>query len=224
MEALRPIAKQPLQSFDFYERPFIPKYMTRILVIDNYDSFTYNLVSILREIPQTEVIVKRNDVVSEEELLSADAIILSPGPGIPSEAGDLMNLLALAAGRIPVLGVCLGMQAIGEHYGGRLQNLDAVYHGVATLMQVVIPGESLFDGIGEIFPAGRYHSWVIDPDALPDDLLVTAVDEAGHIMAVRHKTQAVYGVQFHPESVLTPNGRLLIENFIRETRSRLQAA
>ncbi len=198
--------------------------MIRILVIDNYDSFTYNLVAMLKEIPGTAVTVRRNDNVSSADMESAEAMVLSPGPGIPAEAGELLRLLAQAAGRIPVLGVCLGLQAIGEFYGGRLQNLSQVYHGVATQMNVVEPLDPLFDGMEKTFVAGRYHSWVVDPLSLPQDLIVTALDETGNIMALRHRHHAVCGVQFHPESVLTPGGRRIIENFVREARAKQPAA
>ncbi|MBI1191574.1 MAG: aminodeoxychorismate/anthranilate synthase component II [Bacteroidetes bacterium] len=194
-----------------------------ILVIDNYDSFTYNLVALLRQIPGAAVTVRRNDAAYSLDLERADALVLSPGPGLPAEAGDLMAILGQAAGHIPVLGVCLGLQAIGEFYGGSLHNLSNVYHGVATAMQVVDREDPLFFGLPEIFQAGRYHSWVVDPNTLPPELRVSAIDETGHIMALRHHRDPVFGVQFHPESVLTPQGALLIQNFVGQAQ-RLIAA
>ncbi len=197
--------------------------MTNILVIDNYDSFTYNLVALLRQIPGAAVTVRRNDAASSQDLEDADALVLSPGPGLPAEAGDLMGILGQAAGRMPVLGVCLGLQAIAEYYGGSLHNLSNVYHGVATSMQIVDPEDPLFAGMPEIFEAGRYHSWVADPNTLPPELRVTAIDETGHIMALRHLRDPVFGVQFHPESVLTPQGARLIQNFVRQAQRLLAA-
>jgi anthranilate synthase component II len=192
--------------------------MISILVLDNYDSFTYNLVAILRGFEGVEVSVRRNDEASEQDLERAEALLLSPGPGIPSEAGDLMHVLNRCAERIPVLGVCLGHQAIGEHFGGRLHNLADVYHGVATPMERCDPDDPLFAGVEERFAAGRYHSWVVDPASLPPVLLVSARDADGQIMALRHQQLPVWGLQFHPESVLTPCGSLLLENFVREAR------
>ncbi len=198
--------------------------MSRILIIDNYDSFTYNLVALLREIPGTELVVRRNDACSPDDLQQAQAIVLSPGPGIPSEAGDLMSILEQCAGRVPILGVCLGLQAIAEHYGARLINLSRVYHGVATPMQIVNREEPLFQGVDEIFMAGRYHSWAVDPGSLPDELQVSALDENGQIMALRHRHFAVAGLQFHPESVLTPQGPLMLQNFVAQVRKLALAA
>jgi anthranilate synthase/aminodeoxychorismate synthase-like glutamine amidotransferase len=193
--------------------------MIPVLVLDNYDSFTYNLVAILRGFPGVEVSVRRNDEASNEDLERAEALVLSPGPGIPSEAGDLMPVLERCASRIPVLGVCLGHQAIGEHFGGRLLNLQEVYHGVATEMERCDQADPLFQGVDARFAAGRYHSWVLDPASLPPVLQATALDAQGQIMAMRHRSLPVWGLQFHPESVLTPCGPLLLENFIREARA-----
>jgi len=197
--------------------------MTTILVIDNYDSFTYNLVALLRQIPGVDVRVKRNDAASSQDLEAADALVLSPGPGLPAEAGDLMDILGQAAGRMPVLGVCLGLQAITEFYGGSLHNLSNVYHGVASSMQVVDRDDPLFAGLPEIFVAGRYHSWVADANTLPPELRVSAIDESGHIMALRHHRDPVYGVQFHPESVLTPQGARLVQNFVQQAQRMIAA-
>ena len=193
----------------------------KILVIDNYDSFTYNLVHRIKETGLVdEIRVQRNDAVDESFAEEADAIICSPGPGIPEEAGELMNLIRRFGPRKPLLGVCLGLQAIAEVYGGRLRNLPTVFHGVSTTMQVVAPEEGLFDEVPELFEAGRYHSWVIDADHLPEVLEVTAIDEGAQIMAVKHREHPVWGVQFHPESVLTPEGGLMLKNFVTAVADR----
>lgn len=192
----------------------------KIYLIDNFDSFTYNLVHLLRDCGVGEVIVKRNDVINLEEALAADAIVISPGPGIPKESGRLVEVLAglkekAAKGKIPpVLGVCLGMQAIGELFGGSLRNLDRVYHGIATPVQVVEPAPLFTELPGQV-EVGRYHSWVVD---LPEDkekLVVTAKDGQGQTMAIRHASLPFYGVQFHPESVLTPQGKEMLTNFLK---------
>lgn len=186
--------------------------MNRILVIDNYDSFTYNLVHYLEDL-DCEVTVKRNDKLTLEDVKPFDKILLSPGPGIPDEAGLLKEIIEVYAPTKSILGVCLGQQAIGEVFGGSLINLDTVYHGVATTVKVIVKDEALFNGFDESFEVGRYHSWVVSPD-LPEDLESTSVDENGQIMSLRHKTYDVKGVQFHPESVLTPNGKQMLLNWI----------
>lgn len=186
--------------------------MTKVLVIDNYDSFTYNLVHYLEDLG-CEVSVKRNDKLTLEEVKPFDKIILSPGPGIPDEAGLLKPIINEYASTKSILGVCLGQQAIGEVFGGRLINLDDVYHGVATNVSITVDDESLFKGLGKKIEVGRYHSWVVDTN-LPDCLEATSFDENGQIMSLRHKIYDVKGVQFHPESVLTPNGKKILENWV----------
>ena len=188
--------------------------MKRIFVIDNYDSFTYNLVHALEEIAGCPVTVKRNDELDFSELATYDYIILSPGPGIPDEAGDLKKAIIEFASKKKILGVCLGHQAIGEAFGASLKNLDEVYHGVQTdIICSDEPGE-LLDNIENVFPGGRYHSWVIQKESLPPEFTVTCRDDAGEIMGIRHKTLNVHGVQFHPESVLTPAGKTILKNFL----------
>lgn len=185
----------------------------RILVIDNYDSFTYNLVHYLEDL-DCEVTVYRNDEFDIDEIAIFDKILLSPGPGIPDEAGLLKAVIAKYASTKSILGVCLGQQAIGEVFGGTLSNLDKVYHGVATMVKTSVEDELLFEGLGNEFEVGRYHSWVVDAN-LPDVLEATSFDENGQVMSLRHKTFDVRGVQFHPESVLTPNGKKILENWVK---------
>ncbi|HPR33126.1 MAG TPA: aminodeoxychorismate/anthranilate synthase component II [Prolixibacteraceae bacterium] len=188
---------------------------TKILVLDNYDSFTYNLVHILKELTHREAVeVFRNDRISLDEVDRFDKIVLSPGPGIPDEAGILKSLIARYGASKSILGVCLGCQAIAEVYGGRLINLDRVYHGVATPVTLLDPNDRTFRGLNGSIEAGRYHSWVVDPSCVPPELVVSASDTEGHIMALYHKTYDVRGVQFHPESVLTPDGKQMIKNFL----------
>ena len=184
----------------------------KVAIIDNYDSFTYNLAHIVRELG-VEVTVLRNDRFELPALATADKIILSPGPGIPSEAGLLLDVIKTYAPSKPMLGVCLGHQAIAEVYGGTLSNLAEVFHGVATT-GTQLGNDYLFAGLPERITMGRYHSWVVDRDTLPSCLEVTAVSDEGNIMALRHRTLDVHGIQFHPESVLTPDGRTIIENFL----------
>jgi anthranilate synthase component II len=185
----------------------------KILVIDNYDSFTYNLVHYLEDL-DCEVTVYRNDEFDIDEIAHFDKILLSPGPGIPDEAGLLKAVIAKYAPTKSILGVCLGQQAIGEVFGGTLSNLDKVYHGVATMVKTSVDDELLFEGLGDEFEVGRYHSWVVDAN-LPDVLEATSFDENGQVMSLRHKTFDVRGVQFHPESVLTPNGKKILENWLK---------
>ena len=184
-----------------------------ILVIDNYDSFTYNLVHYLEDL-DCEVTVYRNDEFDIDEIAAFDKKLLSPGPGIPDEAGLLKEVIRKYGPTKSILGVCLGQQAIGEVYGGTLSNLDNVYHGVATMIKTVVDDEFLFEGLGSEFEVGRYHSWVVDA-TLPQDLEVTSIDENGQVMSLRNKTYDVRGVQFHPESVLTPNGKRILENWLK---------
>ena len=187
----------------------------RILVFDNYDSFTYNIVHALREL-NVDCDVVRNDKINLDEIENYDKIIISPGPGIPDEAGVLMPMLKRYADKKPVLGICLGHQAIGQHYGCRLFNLTEVFHGVATDIKVN-NHDYLFEGLPDKFSVGRYHSWVVDTTGFNnDDLEIIASDEDGMIMALRHKKYDIRGVQFHPESILTPNGMKIIENWVKK--------
>ncbi|MDR2916675.1 MAG: aminodeoxychorismate/anthranilate synthase component II [Tannerella sp.] len=186
----------------------------KCLLLDNYDSFTYNLHHILVELG-VDTDVRRNDRISLEEVEVYDKIILSPGPGIPSEAGLLLPLIKKFASTKSILGVCLGEQAIGEAFGAKLLNLKDVYHGVCSDIRILVK-DKLFDGLEPGFRAGRYHSWVVSKDELPECFEITAVDaEAGYIMGIRHRQYDVRGVQFHPESVLTPQGKKMIENWVR---------
>ncbi len=185
--------------------------MKKIFIIDNYDSFTYNLVHCLEEL-DCEVTVKRNDKFQLDELEAYPMILLSPGPGIPDESGLLKTAIKRFAPTKKILGVCLGHQAIGEVYGGTLINLDKVYHGVATPIKIT-QKEVLFKGLPERFEIGRYHSWVV-ATPLPENLIPTSYDDEGYLMSLCHKTYDVRGVQFHPESVLTPNGKKILENWI----------
>jgi anthranilate synthase component 2 len=185
----------------------------KILVFDNYDSFTYNLVHLVEKITHQKVTVVRNDQIALEDVAAYDKIILSPGPGIPSEAGLLLPLIKQYAASKPILGVCLGHQAIGEAFGATLENLSTVYHGVATPIKID-NSNYLFSGLAEKIEVGRYHSWVIANKNLPAVLKVTATDENGLIMAIEHESYDVCGVQFHPESVLTPNGEAIIKNWL----------
>jgi anthranilate synthase component 2 len=185
----------------------------KILVLDNYDSFTYNLVHYLEKVSDHEVEVHRNDRISLEEVNVYDKIVISPGPGLPADAGILLPLLKAYSASKDILGVCLGHQAIAEAFGGALVNLDEVYHGVSTRVKVIAEDILFKDIPGEFF-IGRYHSWAVDASSLPSSLEVTAVDENGVIMAMRHRTLNVRGVQFHPESVLTEYGEQLISNWV----------
>ena len=184
----------------------------KIVIIDNYDSFTYNLSHLVKALG-AEVTVLRNDQFQLADLEPYSKIILSPGPGIPSEAGLLLDVIRTYAGRKPILGVCLGHQAIGEVFGARLQNLSDVFHGVATPCHITCD-DPLFSGISRHITVGRYHSWVVATDGLPDCLEVTAVSDEGQIMALRHRTLNVRGIQFHPESVLTPDGKQMLQNWL----------
>lgn len=185
----------------------------KIVIIDNYDSFTYNLSHMVKELG-AEVTVLRNDCFELDQLNRFDKIILSPGPGIPSEAGLMPQVITHYAGRKPMLGVCLGHQAIGEAFGAELTNLSEVFHGVQTPCRL-LGNDYLFDGLPATINIGRYHSWVVSPKAFPECLEITAMSEEGQIMALRHRTMDIHGIQFHPESVLTPNGKLIIKNFIQ---------
>ena len=202
-----------------------------IVIIDNYDSFTYNLAHLVKELG-AEVDVLRNDKFELEELEKYDKIILSPGPGIPEEAGLLLEVIRTYAGRKPILGVCLGEQAIGQAFGGKLTNLSEVFHGIQT--NIVISDEGLvisdellitnhsslitdyiFSGLPTEIPVGRYHSWVVDTDGFPEELVITAISSEGQIMALKHREYDVHGIQFHPESVLTPDGKQIVGNWLK---------
>lgn len=184
----------------------------KIVIIDNYDSFTYNLSHLVKELG-AEVTVLRNDCFELEDLEAFDKILLSPGPGIPSEAGLLLDVIRTYAGRKPILGVCLGEQAIGEAFGGKLTNLNEVFHGIQSPVKI-IASDYLFEGLPQEIPVGRYHSWVVDREGFPESLEITAISQEGYIMALRHKELDIHGIQFHPESVLTPDGKQMISNWI----------
>lgn len=186
--------------------------MKKIIIIDNYDSFTYNLVHYLEDL-NAEVTVFRNDEFELNELEKFDKILLSPGPGIPEEAGLLLEVIKKYAATKSILGICLGQQAIGEVFGGSLINLDKVYHGVASKVKIKLE-DSLFNNLPNEFEVGRYHSWVINPYDFPDALEITSEDENGEIMSIRHKTFDIKGVQYHPESILTPHGKKILENWL----------
>lgn len=185
----------------------------KILIFDNYDSFTYNLVHLVKEFGYDDVDVYRNDKINLSDVAKYDKIILSPGPGIPSEAGMLIPLIKEYAKTKSILGVCLGHQAIGESFGAEIKNLDEVYHGVTTTSSI-ISHDYIFEGLASSIETGRYHSWTVNHHNLPDCLTVTAVDENNQIMALRHTEYDVHGVQFHPESVLTPEGSAIVKNFL----------
>ncbi|MBR5108031.1 MAG: aminodeoxychorismate/anthranilate synthase component II [Bacteroidales bacterium] len=184
----------------------------RIVIIDNYDSFTYNLAHLVKSLG-AEVTVLRNDCFALEELEAFDKIILSPGPGIPAEAGQLLDVIRTYAGRKPMLGVCLGHQAIGEVFGATLENLSDVFHGVATEGRQ-FGVDPIFRGLPERIVMGRYHSWVVSQEGFPDSLEITAISDEGQIMALRHREFDIHGIQFHPESVLTPDGAAILRNWL----------
>lgn len=194
----------------------------KIVIVDNYDSFTYNLSHLIKELG-AEVTVYRNDKFQMEQLEAFDKIVLSPGPGIPSEAGLLLDVIKEYAGKKPILGVCLGHQAIGESFGGKLTNIGEVVHGVATPVEVKkfksekveeCQVDYLFEGLTERFEVGRYHSWVVDTEGFPECMEVTSVSDDGFIMSLRHKEYDIRGIQYHPESVLTPDGKTILKNWL----------
>jgi anthranilate synthase component 2 len=191
----------------------------KILVFDNYDSFTYNLVHLVEKITHKKVDVFFNDQIALENINKYNKIILSPGPGIPQEAGLLLPLIKMYAPMKSILGVCLGHQAIGQAFGATLTNLSTVYHGVASNIIVeknqIEVDDSLFKGLPATFEVGRYHSWVVDTNNFPTDLEITATDENGYVMAMKHKIFDVQGVQFHPESILTPSGEMILSNWLK---------
>ena len=187
--------------------------MKKIVLIDNYDSFTYNLVHYLEDL-DCQVTVLRNDEFELDELRDFDKIVLSPGPGIPDDAGQLKAVIQHYAPTKSILGVCLGQQAIGEFFGGKLLNLDQVFHGVASTITVTANNEILFQGLEKTFDVGRYHSWVVSQEKFPDILEITSIDENGYIMSLRHRTLDIKAVQFHPESILTPHGKQILANWV----------
>lgn len=195
----------------------------KVLVLDNYDSFTYNLVQYIQEILEHKIDVFRNDEIDLDAVGAYDFIILSPGPGLPKDAGIMPALIQRYAATKTILGVCLGHQAIGEAFGASLENLAHVFHGVETPIEVVVEDEPLFQSMPATFQAGRYHSWVVAKESLPSELEVTAVDKDGVIMAMRHKTYDVRGVQFHPESIMTEFGRKMLENLLLNRREPVTA-
>ncbi len=194
----------------------------RILVLDNYDSFTYNLVQYLKEISELPIEVFRNDEITLEAVDAFDIIVLSPGPGIPKDAGIMPDLIKKYALTKSIFGVCLGMQAIGEAFGGKLRNLKKVFHGIATPIEIIEENDPLFQNMPSTFIVGRYHSWVVDKKDFPNELQITAEDSEGEIMAVRHQKFNVSGVQFHPESIMTENGKEILKNFL-ENAFKVQA-
>jgi anthranilate synthase component 2 len=185
----------------------------RILVFDNYDSFTYNLVHAVKKLGYTNLEVHRNDKIALEDIERFDKIILSPGPGVPSESGILLDVIRTYAPTKCILGVCLGEQAIAEAFGGTLINLTEVHHGISSMVDI-LQDDVLFNGLQKKIEVGRYHSWAAEKSTLPECLTITAVDEEGMIMALAHKTYDVRGVQFHPESVLTPDGEKMLKNWL----------
>ena len=185
----------------------------KTVIIDNYDSFTYNLAHLVKELG-SEVDVLRNDKFELEELEKYDKIILSPGPGIPEEAGLLLEVIRTYAGRKPILGVCLGEQAIGQAFGGKLTNLSEVFHGIQTNVKIKNK-DYIFSGLPTEIPVGRYHSWVVDTEGFPEELVITAISSEGQIMALKHQEYDVHGIQFHPESVLTPDGKQIVGNWLK---------
>jgi anthranilate synthase component II len=187
----------------------------KILVFDNYDSFTYNLVHLVEKITGVKADVYRNDQIALADVAAYDKIILSPGPGVPKEAGLLLPLIKEYAATNSILGVCLGHQAIAEAFGGTLVNLTTVYHGVATPIKILKTRSQVLSGLPEEIEVGRYHSWIVSDENFPDELEVTARDEKGYIMGLQHKTFNVQGVQFHPESVLTPDGEKILRNWLK---------
>lgn len=190
----------------------------KILILDNYDSFTYNLVHMVEDITGEYPAVFRNDEIEISEIDAYDLIILSPGPGIPDEAGILKETIKTYAGKKPIFGVCLGLQAITEVFGGSLENMDEVFHGVATTMSISKKDAVIYNGLPSQFEAARYHSWIASKKGFPSELEITAEDEFGDIMSIQHKAYNISAVQFHPESILTPMGEKMVRNFIEANR------
>ena len=186
----------------------------KLLVLDNYDSFTYNLVHLIEKVSEIPFDVIRNDKISIDAVKAYDKILLSPGPGLPKDAGIMPELIKQYGSSKSILGVCLGLQAIGEAYGGSLKNLETVFHGIATPINIILE-DIIFNGCPKTFTVGRYHSWVINNNQLPTELQITATDEQGNIMALKHRTHDVRGVQFHPESILSEYGEMMIHNWLK---------
>ena len=186
----------------------------KLLIIDNYDSFTYNLVHLVEKVSDIKLEVFRNDKISINEINNYSKILLSPGPGLPKDAGIMPELLKKYSSSKSILGVCLGLQAIGENFGCKLKNLDTVFHGIATPIEI-ISKDTIFENCPNQFNVGRYHSWVVNNSEINSDLIITAVDEQNNIMAMKHKSYDVKGVQFHPESILSEQGELIIRNWLR---------
>ncbi|MCB0354366.1 MAG: aminodeoxychorismate/anthranilate synthase component II [Bdellovibrionales bacterium] len=189
--------------------------MKKILVVDNFDSFTFNLVHLLREFEGISVLVRRNNVVEPREAEQADGVVLSPGPGLPKEAGRMPEIVRSFQGKIPFLGVCLGHQAIAEACGAKLKNLDQVMHGVESEIRILDSQDPLYRDVPEVITVGRYHSWVVDPDTLPSCLTVTAIDDSENIMSFRHNEDSLFGVQYHPESIMTPLGAGVLNSWLQ---------
>ncbi len=210
----REIIKEKMQeTIRDLKSPF--RGLGQILVFDNYDSFTYNLVHLVEKITGEKVDVYRNDQIALADVMAYDKIILSPGPGIPEEAGLLLPLIKEYAATKSILGVCLGHQAIAEAFGGKLTNLSTVFHGVATPIKIKNQNSKILQGLPETIEVGRYHSWIVSDESFPEELEVTARDANGYIMGLQHKTYDVQGVQFHPESVLTPDGETILRNWLK---------
>ena len=184
----------------------------KVVIVDNYDSFTYNLRQLIEE-TGADVEVVKNDAFEVDQLQQYDKIVFSPGPGLPEEAGRMKEVIGRYAGQKPMLGICLGEQAIGEVFGAKLKHIDRVMHGMQSMVKVVARDE-LYEGLGSEFAVGRYHSWIVDTADMPHCLEVTAVSEEGQVMSLRHREYKIWGMQFHPESILTPGGKTMIENFI----------
>ncbi len=193
----------------------------KILVLDNYDSFTYNLVQYLREITEDEVHIFRNDAIDVEAVNNYDCIVLSPGPGIPKNAGNMPAIIKQYKNTKPILGVCLGHQAIGEAFGGTLENLEQVFHGLATDISITDKDEPLYNNLPEKIEVGRYHSWVINKNNFPACLKITSTSPDGAIMSIRHESLPIFGVQYHPESIMTPDGKSILKNFLIEAKKNL---
>jgi anthranilate synthase component 2 len=185
----------------------------KLLLLDNYDSFTYNLVHLIEKVSDIHIDVIRNDKISIDEVENYDKIILSPGPGLPKDAGVMPELIKKYGSKKSIFGVCLGLQAIGEAFGGSLKNLDTVFHGVATKIKI-IEEDKLFDNCPKTFTVGRYHSWVVNSNNLPNDLIITSIDDEENIMSIKHQTLDVRGVQFHPESILSEYGETMLKNWL----------
>jgi len=196
----------------------------KLLILDNYDSFTYNLVQYFMTIDGVEVEVFRNDKISLETVANYDAIVLSPGPGLPEDAGIMPELIRKYASTKPILGICLGEQAIGEAFGAKLYNLEKVYHGIETEVNILDKNEPMFEQLPNPFRAGRYHSWAVSKEDFPECLQITAEDEKGVIMAIRHRNYEISGLQFHPESIMTEVGLEIVKNWVKSIQQKLISA